>query len=115
MTKRGCVLPAAARVPAAGARRVKGVFVWSMASWDVLGVYPESTNSRGSYRDDDVVAAVQAYNTAVRAARDGQQQQPAARELPEVPAPAAVRAPSPPRRVAIAGPGGVRVVPAASG
>lgn len=89
------------------------MFVWSMASWDVLGVYPESTNSQGSYRDDDIVAAVQAYNTAVRAARAGQQQ-PAAGELPDVPAPAAVRAPSQ-QRVVIAGPGGVRVVPAASG
>jgi hypothetical protein len=43
-----------------------------MASWDVLGVYPESTNSEGSYKDEDILAAAQAYNKAVRAALDKQ-------------------------------------------
>ena len=45
------------------------MFIWSMASWDVLGVYPEASTSQGSYRDQDVLAAVAAYNTAVRAAK----------------------------------------------
>jgi hypothetical protein len=46
-----------------------------MASWDVLGVYPESTNKEGSYRDPDVVAAVAAYNKAVRDARNAARQE----------------------------------------
>jgi hypothetical protein len=41
-----------------------------MASWDVLGVYPESTNGEGSYRDVEIVSAVAAYNKAVRAAAE---------------------------------------------
>jgi len=41
-----------------------------MASWDVLGIYPESTTNQGSYMDPEILAAVQAYNSAVRAAKD---------------------------------------------
>lgn len=44
------------------------MFIWSMASWDVLAVYPESTTEEGSYRDTAVAAAVTAYNSAVRTA-----------------------------------------------
>lgn len=47
------------------------MFIWSMASWDVLGVYPESTNGEGSYRDVEIVNAMAAYNKAVRAAQEG--------------------------------------------
>jgi hypothetical protein len=54
---------------------VSSVFIWSMASWDVLGVYPESTTQEGSYRDPDVVAALSGYNKAVRDARDAAGQQ----------------------------------------
>jgi hypothetical protein len=42
-----------------------------MASWDILGVYPESTNGEGSYRDVEIVNAVAAYNKAVRAVQEG--------------------------------------------
>lgn len=49
--------------------RVSGVFIWSMASWDVLGIYPESTTDQGSYMDPEILAAVQTYNSAVRAAK----------------------------------------------
>lgn len=31
-------------------------------SWDVLGIYPESTNAQGSYRDPAVVDMVRAHN-----------------------------------------------------
>lgn len=34
-------------------------------SWDVLGVYPESTTSQGSYRDPAVLAMVQDHNARV--------------------------------------------------
>ncbi|KXZ41591.1 hypothetical protein GPECTOR_376g168 [Gonium pectorale] len=40
----------------------------SMGSWDVLGIYPESTTPAGSYRDPAVVAAVKRHNDAIVAA-----------------------------------------------
>lgn len=52
--------------------RLAGVFVWSMASWDVLGIHPESYEAPGAagggYRDAAVVAAAARYNSAVRQA-----------------------------------------------
>jgi len=51
--------------PNSGTYRIKEVFVWSMSSWDVFGIYPES----GSYRDISVTKRVAAYNTAVIAAQ----------------------------------------------
>lgn len=65
--------PRPAVVPTFSACSVSSVFIWSMASWDVLGVYPESTTSEGSYRDPDVLAALAAYNTAVRQVKNAQQ------------------------------------------
>ncbi|KXZ42868.1 hypothetical protein GPECTOR_113g280 [Gonium pectorale] len=41
-------------------------FAWNMASWDVLGIYPESTNSYGSYRDPTVADMVVQHNRRVR-------------------------------------------------
>ncbi|KAG2427359.1 hypothetical protein HXX76_012553 [Chlamydomonas incerta] len=82
---------------------VQHCFLWSMGSWDVLGVYPESTATSGSnaglawggfggrlrggapspaggtYRDEDVVAAVTRHNAGVRLASS-----PAADNLPPV-------------------------------
>ena len=49
--------------------RVSTVFIWSMASWDVLGIYPESSNALGSYQDDVIVKLVREHNTAVLAGR----------------------------------------------
>jgi hypothetical protein len=45
--------------------KVHEVFVWSMSSWDLFGIYPES----GSYRDVAMVRKIAAYNTAVIAAQ----------------------------------------------
>lgn len=42
------------------------MFIWSLASWDVLGVYPESTTAEGSYYDAAVGALVRRHNAAVR-------------------------------------------------
>lgn len=45
-----------------------GIFIWNDASWDVQGVYPESTTEgQGSYRDPVVVAMIEAHNAAVAA------------------------------------------------
>ncbi|GIL64350.1 hypothetical protein Vafri_18320, partial [Volvox africanus] len=41
---------------------VSHCFLWGMGSWDVLGIYPESTTPQGTYRDPTVVKAVQAHN-----------------------------------------------------
>ncbi|EFJ48011.1 hypothetical protein VOLCADRAFT_91598 [Volvox carteri f. nagariensis] len=41
---------------------VSHCFLWGMGSWDVLGIYPESTTPQGSYRDATVVQAVQTHN-----------------------------------------------------
>lgn len=46
--------------------RVDAAFVWNLASWDVQGLHPSSTNKEGSYRDDVVVDKLRDHNTAVR-------------------------------------------------
>ncbi|WIA33971.1 hypothetical protein OEZ86_007066 [Tetradesmus obliquus] len=51
--------------------KVASVFIWSMASWDVLGVYPESITSSGSYRDPAIAGAIASYNRQVVAAQGG--------------------------------------------
>jgi hypothetical protein len=38
----------------------------SMNSWDVLGMYPESTSPEGSYRDDYIFNRIRQHNLAVR-------------------------------------------------
>lgn len=51
--------------------KITSVFIWSMASWDVLGIYPESTTpSQGSYRDPQMAEAIAAYNKGVSAAQE---------------------------------------------
>eukprot|EP00775_Hariotina_reticulata_P013864 gene13864-13986_t len=50
---------------------ISSVFIWSMASWDVLGIYPESTiPNQGSYRDPQIAEAIAAYNKAVLMAQE---------------------------------------------
>jgi hypothetical protein len=63
--------------PDATTYHVSEVFVWSMASWDVLGVYRESTSSAGSYRDDALVASFMKHNTAIMHAKVCKHQTPA--------------------------------------
>eukprot|EP00879_Flechtneria_rotunda_P011737 GHRR01012258.1.p1 GENE.GHRR01012258.1~~GHRR01012258.1.p1 ORF type:complete len:433 (+),score=130.19 GHRR01012258.1:664-1962(+) len=45
--------------------KISSVFIWSMASWDVLGIYPESTSASGSFRDDKIADGIKKYNLAV--------------------------------------------------
>ena len=42
--------------------RVDGIFLWNDASWDVQGIYPESSSGDGSYRDPVVVAMIEKHN-----------------------------------------------------
>jgi hypothetical protein len=51
--------------------RVDGIFLWNDASWDVQGIYPESTTGDGSYRDGEVVSMIEAHNKAVMASGGG--------------------------------------------
>ena len=48
--------------------KVDGCFLWSTGSWDVLAVYPESTNSEGSYLDPVVADIIDRHNSAARKA-----------------------------------------------
>jgi hypothetical protein len=48
---------------------VSEVFIWSMASWDVLSIYRESSNAAGSYRDPNIVALLAQHNAAVIGAK----------------------------------------------
>lgn len=52
--------------------KISGLFVWSKASWDVLGIYPESTTPEGTYRDMTVLDTVQQHNWAILWARNDQ-------------------------------------------
>ena len=67
--------------------RVDGIFLWNDASWDVQGIYPESTTGDGSYRDPVVVAMIEAHNAAVIGSGGGPSKDPA------VPAPGWGQAP----------------------
>ncbi|GBF88099.1 hypothetical protein Rsub_00811 [Raphidocelis subcapitata] len=58
--------------------RISAVFIWCLASWDVLAVYPESTTAEGSYHDAAIAAAVRAHNSAVRGFSSGGGAPPAA-------------------------------------
>lgn len=51
----------------------RSMFCCVQASWDVLGIYPESTTSSGSYRDPVIADAVANYNRAVVRAQGGEQ------------------------------------------
>ena len=46
---------------------MSAVFIWCLASWDVLAVYPESSTAEGSYKDGAIVEMVQRHNAAMRA------------------------------------------------
>jgi hypothetical protein len=49
--------------------RICEVFVWGMSSWDLFGVYPDSSNAQGSYRGEDVVRRAARHNTGIIAAQ----------------------------------------------
>lgn len=48
---------------------VNEVFVWGMASWDMFGIYPDSTTGSGSYRDFSLMPEIAGHNVAVIAAK----------------------------------------------
>jgi hypothetical protein len=48
---------------------VKQIFVWSMDSWDVFGIYPTSSSVEGTFRDLTISRKIAAHNTAVIAAQ----------------------------------------------
>jgi hypothetical protein len=45
------------------------VFVWGMASWDLFGVYPDSSTAQGTYRDAEMVRKIARHNIKVIAAQ----------------------------------------------
>lgn len=45
--------------------RADGVFLWNDATWDIQAIYPESTSSEGSYRDNFLVDLINSHNRAV--------------------------------------------------
>lgn len=45
------------------------VFVWGMASWDLFGVYPDSSTAQGTYRDANMVKQIARHNIKVIAAQ----------------------------------------------
>jgi len=49
-----------------GALSAPRAHMQSMNSWDVLGMYPESTSPEGSYRDDYIFNRIRQHNLAVR-------------------------------------------------
>lgn len=53
--------------PNSGTLSVKEVFVWGMSSWDVFGIYPDSTSSTGTFRDLTIVKQIAHYNAAIMA------------------------------------------------
>jgi hypothetical protein len=55
--------------PGSATYDIKEVFVWCMASWDVFGIYPDSSSPSGSYKDMSVLKSIAAHDTAVIAAQ----------------------------------------------
>ncbi|KAG2493204.1 hypothetical protein HYH03_008624 [Edaphochlamys debaryana] len=53
---------------------VSHCFLWGMGSWDVLGIYPESTMPEGTYKDPQVVDSVRRHNAAAAAAVEQRRQ-----------------------------------------
>jgi hypothetical protein len=49
--------------------QVSEVFVWSMASWDVFGVYRKSSSAAGTYRDAALLESIAKHNTGVVGAK----------------------------------------------
>eukprot|EP01026_Neomeris_dumetosa_P040013 TRINITY_DN33028_c0_g1_i13.p1 TRINITY_DN33028_c0_g1~~TRINITY_DN33028_c0_g1_i13.p1 ORF type:complete len:316 (+),score=40.88 TRINITY_DN33028_c0_g1_i13:404-1351(+) len=47
--------------------RIDGVYLWNQGSWDIQAIYPSSTSSEGSYRDEIVIDLIKKHNAAVQA------------------------------------------------
>lgn len=50
---------------------VGGIYIWNGGSWDVQGIYPESTDVEGSWRVPTITPLIEAYNLQA-AAHNGQ-------------------------------------------
>jgi hypothetical protein len=48
---------------------VNEVFVWGMASWDMFGIYPDSTTGSGTYREFSLMPEIASHNVAVIGAK----------------------------------------------
>lgn len=48
---------------------VSEIFVWGMASWDMFGIYPDSTTGAGTYRDFSLMPEIAKHNIAVIGAK----------------------------------------------
>ena len=42
--------------------KVNAIYLWNVASWDVTGIYHESSSVEGSYRNYDVVSLLKSFN-----------------------------------------------------
>ena len=47
--------------------QVDAAFIWNQSSWDVQGIYPESSSADGSYRDPATVEKINTHNAAAMA------------------------------------------------
>lgn len=43
--------------------RVDAAFLWDQSSWDIQGIYPESSTSQGSFRDQALVDLINQHNS----------------------------------------------------
>ena len=46
--------------------KIHNVYLWSLSSWDILAIYPESTTTDGSYLDVSVAQKVKLHNRNAR-------------------------------------------------
>lgn len=47
---------------------IQHAFLWNLTSWDVQGIYPDSTTAEGTYADAQIGDAIAAYNLTGQAA-----------------------------------------------
>eukprot|EP01024_Parvocaulis_polyphysoides_P028048 TRINITY_DN25358_c0_g2_i1.p1 TRINITY_DN25358_c0_g2~~TRINITY_DN25358_c0_g2_i1.p1 ORF type:complete len:341 (-),score=43.17 TRINITY_DN25358_c0_g2_i1:217-1101(-) len=52
---------------------IDAVYLWNQGSWDIQAIYPSSTTSEGSYRDEVVISLIKAHNLAVQAQNQASQ------------------------------------------
>lgn len=41
---------------------IEAIYIWNVASWDVAGIYKDSTSTLGTYQNPSVVKKIKAYN-----------------------------------------------------
>jgi hypothetical protein len=45
--------------------RLDGCFTWALGSYDVLGLYPESTSAEGSFYQPELASDIKRHNAEV--------------------------------------------------